>query len=186
MAKKIILLVVVLVLIGGGFFYWWQIQADIRELNKTLPEGVRVVKSLFGNEYKVVNKVDGYELKIPPEWMGIKEIGYIPERTEEGYTATSIGIEGKEGIGRSVGIDRYKSGRDVGDLGSWAKTNFETFGLMGDFIKDKTGEFDSIKTQENVHFGGEYIYFFKKDFVIYTITGGSEDFIRYIITNGKW
>ncbi len=66
--KKLIFWVVsvaVLVLAAGGFFYWWQNQADVRELNKTLPEGVRVVKSLIGSEYKIVNKIDGYEFKIP-------------------------------------------------------------------------------------------------------------------------
>lgn len=60
--KKIIFSVIALVLVGGGFFYWWQNQADARELNKTLPEGIGVVKSLFGfgDEYKVVNKIDNY------------------------------------------------------------------------------------------------------------------------------
>ncbi|MDO8659513.1 MAG: hypothetical protein Q7K54_02830, partial [Candidatus Parcubacteria bacterium] len=68
MIKKIVLLVVVLGLFGGGFFYWWNNQADVRELNKTLPEGVKVVKSFFGGEYKVINKIDGYEFKVPKEW----------------------------------------------------------------------------------------------------------------------
>ena len=40
MVKNIILSVIVLVLIGGGFFYWQQNQADVRELNKTLPASV--------------------------------------------------------------------------------------------------------------------------------------------------
>ena len=43
-----------------------------------------------------------------------------------------------------------------------------------------------MTTQENTHFGGEYVYFFKNDNIVYSITGPSEEFIRYIITNGKW
>ncbi|MFH1181230.1 MAG: hypothetical protein V1705_02370, partial [bacterium] len=78
MVKKIGILIFVLVLAGGSFFYWQQNQKDISRLNKNLPKGVKVEKSLigFGNEYKVVNKIDGYEFKIPREWNGLEEIEY--------------------------------------------------------------------------------------------------------------
>ena len=67
MKKKIIIIIsIVLILVAGGGFFWWNgNQKDVRELNKNLPEGVRVMKSLIGNEYKVVNKIDGYEFKVP-------------------------------------------------------------------------------------------------------------------------
>jgi len=190
MAKKIVFLIVgivVLILIGGGFFYWQENQADVKELNKTLPEGVKVVKSLFGDEYKVVNKIDNYEFKIPSEWKGIKEIEYAPEETEQGYTASSIGLEDKESMSRILAIDRFRieNLEDI-DLESWAKTNFEIFGLVGDFSKDKVGKYEVAKTQENVHLGGMYVYFFKQNSKIYAVTNSSEEFIRYIITNGKW
>jgi len=186
MAKKIILLVLVLGLLAGGSFYWWSNQQDVRELNKTLPEGVKVAKSLFGGEYKVVNKIDGYEFKVPKEWRGVKEASYSPEITEQGYTASSFGIEGNDAMGRIAGVDRYKIESTDIFLKSWAETNFETFGLVGDFKEDKVGEFDIVKTQENVHLGGMFVYLFKKDNAIYAIVNGSEDFIKYIITNGKW
>ena len=58
--------------------------------------------------------------------------------------------------------------------------------LAGDFTKDTIGGINIVKTQENVHFGGEYTYFFKKGSLIYSATGPSEEFIKYIILNGKW
>lgn len=181
---KLLVLIIVLLLIAGGVFYWKN-QQEVADLNNELPDGVRVVKTLTG-DYVVVNKIDGYKFKIPEEWGGIEEIEYVVERTEKGYTAGSIEVEGKEGTSRVVGIDRFKIEKADLDLERWAKANFETFGLIGDFSRDKVRKFEIVKTQENVHLGGEYVYFFKKGFGIYAITSPSEEFIREIIANGKW
>ena len=174
--KKLILIVIVLLLISGGFFYWWQGHADERELNKTLPEGIRVDKCLLTGEYMVINEIDGYEFKVPTEWKGLDIIEYLPERTEEGFTAASISIEGKEGSGRIVTIDKFRiENLDQVDLKSWAENNFETFGLVGNFSEDRVGNFEIVKTQENVHLGGMWVYFFQKDSAVYAITCGSEE-----------
>lgn len=187
MPKKIIILVfIILILIAGGGFFWWDgNQKDVRGLNKNLPEGVRVVKSLFGKEYKVVNKIDGYEFKVPKEWKGLNEIEYIPERSERGYSGDSINIEGKEGFGRVAGVDRFRVEGNV-SLEVWAKKSFEDFGLSGEFSQGRVGQIEIVKTQEKLHFGGEYVYFFKKSLAIYNITGPSEELLREIILNGKW
>lgn len=81
--KKVIFFVVAVVfavlVIGGFFYYWWQNQANVRELNKTLPEGIRVVKSLTGNKYDIVNKLDGYQFGIPinlNSWNVIGKVEY--------------------------------------------------------------------------------------------------------------
>jgi len=186
MAKKLILFfIVVLILVGGGFFYWRD-QTDVRKLNKNLPEGIKVVKSLTG-EYGVVNKIDGYEFKVPKEWKGIKEMEYIETRETQGYIGTSMNIEGNTGTGRSIGIDRYTSGGNMNaELKLWVEENFRTFGLTGDFDNAKVVNFSVIKTQESVHLGGEYVYFFKNNSIIYGLTSPSEITIRYIISNGKW
>ncbi len=187
--KKIVIPVFVLLLIFGGVFYWQNNQKDIQGLNKTLPAGIRVEKSIcgFAREYKVINKIDGYEFKVPSAWKGIKDIIYTPERTEQGYTGASIELEGNAGVGRSIGVDQFKAGNNIaGDLESWVKLEFTTFGLVGDFTEAKIDEFDVVKTQENIHFGGEYVYYFGKNKFIYSLTGPSEEFIREIIANGKW
>jgi len=188
MKKIIIPIVIILILAAGGFFWWQENQKDVKELNKNLPEGIRVAKSFLGG-YKVINKIDGYEFKVPKEWAGLAGIEYTPGRTEGGYSGTSLSIEGNKGVGRVVAIDFYKSGGDIdSDLKLWAESNFRTFGLVGDFTQNRVGTFDAVKTQENIHLGGEYIYFFKEvgKEGVYAITGPSEDFIREIITNGKW
>ena len=187
MPKKIIILVfIILILIAGGGFFWWDgNQKDVRGLNKNLPEGVRVVKSLFGKEYKVVNKIDGYEFKVPEEWGGIEDVDYIPEREVKGFQSANITIEGLKGEARLMGISSFKEKEDL-NLKDWAQKMFNAFGLVGDFTPETVGDFETIKTQENIHLGGMYVYFLKKNLRIYVITGGSEEFIRYIIANGKW
>lgn len=190
MIKKIIILAVgVLLLSVGGIFYLWRgNNSELKILNSSLPNGVRVEKSLVGGNYRVVNEIDGYEFGIPKPWKGIGEITYLPNRTERGYIASSIGVRGIEGASRSLAIDRYKLKDNIdNELKSWAELNFETFDLVGNFDKDKIGEFEIVKTREEVHFSGEYVYFFQKEnSYIYVITCPSEDFIREIILSGKW
>ncbi len=194
MIKKIVLLFVVLGLVGGGFFYWWQNQADVRELNKTLPEGIRVEKSLFEEEYKVVNHIDGYEFKIPPEWKGVKEVEYVPEsefeylkrEKAEEVKITAIYVEGEGGYAESISIDLYKLKQQPSGLKLWAQNLFQDMGLEGEFTEEDIGGFKTVKTQENIHLGGTHIYFLENNLKIYVFNGWSIEFIEYIIANGKW
>lgn len=187
MKKIIILAVFVLILVAVAGVFLWQDQKEVRELNKNLPKGVKVVKSLIGQEYKVVNKIDGYSFKIPRKWGGIEEIKYAPEGSEQGYTSSSLGLSGKEGESRIVAIDHIKMEKSESDLEVWAKNYFNAFGLIGfDFHKEKIGQLETVKTQEDTHFLGMYVYFFQRDNVVYAIVGGSEEFIREIIASGKW
>jgi hypothetical protein len=185
MVRKIGILVFILVLAGGGFFYWQNNQKDVQELNKNLPNGVKVVKSLFGQDYKVINKIDGYEFKVPSAWRGIEKIIHTAERTERGHTGTSIELEGKEGAGRIVSVDRFDVNKSEFNLEIWVSSFLNTVGLTSELDKDKLDEFEIIKTKERIGIVG-YIYFFEKDAIVYAVTGGSEEFIREIITNGKW
>jgi hypothetical protein len=185
MLKKIIFLFLVVILLAGGFFYFWRSQENVRALNETLPKGVKVEKSLLGN-YKVVNKIDGYEFKVPKAWKGVEEIEYVSERTESDYTAASVSLKGRVGGSRLVTIDRFKTIYPSIDLISWATDNFQTFGLSGIFHADIVGPFKTVKTQEETHLLGMYVYFFNNDKAIYGITNGSEDFIKEIILSGKW
>ena len=184
--KKVIFLIIVLGFVGGGFFYWWQNQADIRELNRTLPEGVKVVKSLFGDEYRIVNKIDDYEFKIPPEWQGMKEIEYIPERIVEDMKVASVGIEGIEGIGRIMSIDVYIVNQLDINLETWAENLLNKFGLSGELIQENINEYNILSMIEKEHLGGTYVYFLKNNSKVYVLNGASEEFIRHIITHGKW
>lgn len=184
----VVLGVVVLILASGGFFYWQNNQKDIQGLNKNLPTGVKVAKNIFGfgNEYKVINKIDGYQFKIPSAWKGVDEIEYNPKRTEKKYTIATIELAGKLGGAKIIVLNRFYDEKTDLTLNEWTRDNFNTFSLVGDFSRDKIGDLEIVKTQENVHLLGMWVYFFKKDTAIYAITGGSEEFIREIISNGKW
>ena len=184
--KKIIivsLLIIALLVIAGGVF-WWQSQAEVRDLNKSLPSGVKVVKSLFGNDYTVVNKIDGYEFKTPKVWGGIEKVEYISDREEQGFSGSSIFIMGKAGQTRTISVDKFKN--DGRQLKEWAQSFFEAFGLIGGFEDVKLGSFDAIKTIEDSHLGSAYVFFIKTDRKNYVFTGGSEEFIKEIILNGEW
>ena len=187
MRRKIIISLLILSFLAaaGSVFWWWQNQKDLRDLNKTLPEGVRVVKGLWGNEYKVVNKIDGYEFKVPKEWNGIEEIEYIANREAEGFKGTSIFVMGRIGQARTVSIDVFEADEDR-QLKEWAQYFFDIFDLAGTFNGTKIGNLDVIKTNENEHLGGAYIYFIEKNKKNYVFTGGSEEFISEIILNGQW
>ena len=171
--------VVVLVLTAGGFFYW-QNQADVRILNKTLPEGVRVVKSLTGNEYRVVNKKDGYEFKIPPKMIKLKEVKYYEEEEANGISLESVD-------GDFLGAGVYKIDATDIDLESWVDnwmSKFKTFSWTKE--KETIGDFETIILREKKYFSGGTEYFFKKGAKLYSISSLSEDPISYIISNGKW
>lgn len=187
MMKKLILAVVVLVLVAGGFFYWRQNQADVRELNKTLPEGVKIVKSLVGNEYGVVNKIDGYEFKIPPKWNGVEEIEYVPTRKINDFNVSSLGFAGVSDLAAPFSIDVYNiNNPSETDLMSWVRELWNLFALDGDLQQDIVQNVSVVKVFEGKNLGKTYVYFLKNDAKIYVLNNTSEDFIRYIIANGKW
>ena len=164
---------------------WWQDQADVRALNKTLPQGVKVVKSLWGGEYKVVNKGDGYEFRAPKPWGGLEKIDYIPKSSEEKYDVASLNIKGVNGGARFVAIDKFNTEKDP-EIRAWAEKIFREYGFEGEFVQDRLGNIDIIKTQEDTHLGGMYVYFFAGNSSIYVVTNGSEEFIKEIILSGKW
>jgi len=91
MSKKttISIIVIILLLIGGGVYYWWQNETELSELNKNLPQGIRVEKR-DGQEV-VVNTIDGYEIKIPKEWGGLENIEYLNKKS--GLTLKSKNTE---------------------------------------------------------------------------------------------
>ena len=189
MKKKIFILVIVFAVlaIAGSIFYYWQSQKQVWALNKTLPKEVRVGKSIFGNKYKVVNKIDGYEFKVPSGWEGIEEIEYMAERGTGVYKGTSIFAKGKTGGSRTVSVDTFKmAGGDDKDLNKWATDFLSTFKLSGDLNKKMIAGLYAISTREVEHLAGAYIYFIKSANKIYILTGGSEEYIKQIINSGKW
>ena len=67
-----------------------------------------------------------------------------------------------------------------------ATNSFKVFGLVGDFTEDRVGNFPVVKTTEDKHLAGMYVFFFRENRGIFSITNGSEESIREIIESGKW
>ena len=93
-----------------------------------------------------------------------------------------------EGLGGDfLGVGVYKINATNIDLEPWVDNwmgKFKTFSWIKE--KDQIGDFEVIKLEESEHLAGLFGYFFKKSSKIYSINSISEDFIRYIISNGKW
>lgn len=176
--------ILVLLLTSGGVFYW-QNQQDVKILNEDLRSGVKVTKNIAG-EYKIINKLDGYELEIPKDWRGLKEINYIPSKKQEKYFVTSINMKGNGKKSGGIGVDCFRIGKDSFELKNEVEQIFQEYGLSGDFITQTIESINIIKIKEDTHLRGEYVYFLKKPPKIYAVTGPSEKSIQDIILSGKW
>lgn len=181
--SKIWIIIILIILIGGGFFYWWQNQADVRELNKTLPEGIKVEKSLFGEEYVVVNNIDDYEFRIPSEWRGVKQMVRVV--TGNGHPGSLVSLEGNKGVARIMLLEHVKTEESDIDLKLWVNKGFENLGLVS-LNEDNVEKTKVIKVQKDISSMKMFIYYFQKNSVVYAIGNESEEFIRYIIANGQW
>lgn len=214
-AKKIVGPVFVLLLIFGGVFYWQNNQKDVRELNKNLPKGVMVAKSIFGfgNEYKVINKIDGYEFKVPSAWKGVKKIEYedvidtdlsIKKQTKEDFSKkivseTNLYVEGFRELDYILTrilrlnniIDLNKFVEEFQKIYSpYTKTErSESSPKIKDFIIGDLRGF-KLYTVFKSKTGNELItdeyYFFGKDHKIYIFSHFNDDFVRKFIADGKW
>jgi hypothetical protein len=183
--KKILLIFIILTVIGAIIFYWWNNQSDIRDLNEGLPEGIRIEKSLFGfgKDYKIVNKIDRYEFKMPREWTIIEEIEYFPKNIEENYMVSSIYIDGNEGI---INIAQFDIDNANINLLSWVENYFNASEVKNNFEEGEVNKFKIVKTLEfDLGLMGN-MYFLKKGNVIYGISSPSENLIKEVISNGSW
>ena len=184
--KRIIVLVSIIVLTTiGVFFYWKNLQKELISLNENLPEGIKITKTLTG-DYEIINKIDNYSFKAPKSWEGIKEMDYLQEMEEEGYTFTSINFEGKVFGCGAIAISKVESiSKD--SLMIQATSFFDTFGLIGDFNNKNIGKIKAVTSKENAGFiGGVGAYLFQKENYFYVITCCSKEFIEEIILNGEW
>ena len=185
--KKIItiFLLITIILSAGTFFYWKNQQKELLDINSSLPEGIKAIKTIFGN-YKIINKIDDYSFETPKIWEGIEYVEYVPEETRESYIISSINLEGTTLDCRLIAINRFKTDNPNLELKGWATTAFNDFGLSSDFQNYKVGDIDAVITRENPDLVNMDVYFFKKGLIIYSVMGGSKDFIEEIILNGEW
>ncbi|MBI1984730.1 MAG: hypothetical protein HYS60_01305 [Candidatus Wildermuthbacteria bacterium] len=209
--KKIFAALLILLLVLGGGIFLWNNQKDVRELNKSLPEGVKVTKSLIGDQYRVVNKIDGYEFGVPKAWGGLRNIDYkdTPVDIEPSPDAQFKEIVSTESL---IGFDARKE---------WNGVMIKYYGLINnlelDIFVDELGSGITRKAMEkfgrNLSFRVDIVQEepvpIKKlsiivttrtgliidPYTVFYIFGGGSDFylslddektIQEIATNGIW
>jgi len=185
MKKKLVILIVVgviLILAIGVVYFFWQGGPEIRRLNKNLPEGIRIEKR--GDQQVIVNKKDGYEIKVPKEWGGVREVEYLGE--EEGQF-----IVGAKKTDERVVIIVSKIKNEI-DLLSWIKNRFQDFQgtrfyspvIVGE---ERIGNHNIIKAKDESPVGTFFFYYFEAKSKIYEIYSDySEKSIRAVILNGNF
>ena len=182
--KQIILPSLLLIAFSVIWFFYWKEQQVIKDLNKNLPEGIRIEKALIGN-YKIVNEINDYNFKAPSSWKGIEEIKYLTERESKGYKFSSINIKGKVAEGGVVAVIKFESKPDI-DLIAQANSFFTAFELEGNFTENNIKNINTVISKDNPGLMGIDASFFQKGNYTYLITCESEDFIKEVILNGEW
>ncbi len=186
--KRVISFLFVLFLglaLAGSAFLFWQSKEAVSGLNASLPEGVRVVKSVIGNTWKVINEIDGYEFKVPKEWEEIKEIKCKEEEVILDNRTTGIIVNGLTEVSTTLSLDIYFLNK-IDSLLEESQKIWSFFGLDGNLEEINIGGIKAVKAYEDVHLWGTYVYFWKTGNKLYVANNGSEEFIREIILNGKW
>jgi len=205
---RLLFLIIILLLIAGGVFYWKN-QQDVADLNKELPEGMRVKKTLTG-DYVVVNKINGYQFKVPEEWEGLSKAIYkditkaessIGEALQEKIIFESyLLIEGTRPLdGMELRVLKFADSIDLNTFVEQFKEIYmpsrkteisEFFPQIEDFIVENLKGLKLSTLLRSKH-GSEMVlsdqyYFFKKDLKIYIIMHFDDEFVREFIANGKW
>ncbi len=178
MSKKttiILITIIALILISGGV-YLWKNKAELQELNKNLPQGIRVERR--DNQEVVVNTLDGYEIRVPKEWGGLENVDFREIGNEK-----ILSIEGKKYQIATITI--HNIDKNI-DMVSYVKNLWEespiTYTRPEIFEQGKLGNYDLIKAKD---FGGEvgdiFFYYLKSDSKIYEFSSDSEEVIQSVI-----
>ncbi|MBT9167583.1 MAG: hypothetical protein DDT19_00921 [Syntrophomonadaceae bacterium] len=193
MDKKTIVLIMLLLLTiaGGGAFWWWQSGKELRELNKDLPEGVKVVKSLTG-QYRVANERDGYRINWPKKKLRIvyyeerqnveKTLPpFFPQEVKKLFVSGTDLFLGEYIILPEVEIGYFKLKNGI-DLEKFRQI-FENSPFADSTINlEQKGEFEVLIIKDSYQVN----YSFKINSKLYSIVCPEEDLCQNILQNSKW
>jgi hypothetical protein len=102
----------------------------------------------------------------------------------KGASTLFVGLVG--GKGDSMTLESYRPIDESVKLDVFAQEGNPTWLHRMDVEKSKVGNVDIIKASREFEWGRLYDYFFRGESNFYRLEHISEDFIREIITNGKW
>ena len=195
MNRKIIILIVIILLLGAGGFFWWRAGAELRELNRGLPEGVRVEKR--ENQKIIINEIDEYEMKIPEKWEGLKDIEYLVlkrEEKEKNVLSSFLFLTASKEE-EFMGLDLYESVPEETNLKLWTQEWYIEYQPK---FGEKWIEEGKIWTEEETI--GDFVVvklrgagledalsiFFQINSKVYRFWGAPDEIIHEVILNSKW
>ena len=199
MNRKIILIVgllIVLIIAGGIFYWWWEAGKQLREINRDLPEGVRV--GIKNGQQIITNERDGYEIVISEKWGELERVQHSelhvgPIYREEGIKEIAVialsGLLPDEEEATSFFIDKHKFEKGFEDMELRAFIEINPLWLLGPAViveEKKVGDFETLRIIKEFEWGNSYYYFFKVNSTIYSLAYMSEDLIREVILNSRW
>ena len=194
MNKKLFipLIILVLLLIAGGVFWWLQSGKELRELNKDLPEGIKVLKSLTG-QYMIVNERDGYRINWPKKEL---KIVYYEERQNIEKTLPPFFSQEVKKLfvsGASLFLGEYtilpevtincfklKNGIDLEKLRQIYENS--SFFANSTINLEQKGEFEVLIIEDSYQVN----YSFKINSKIYNIACSEENLCQSILQNSRW
>lgn len=183
--RKIILFAVFVLAVCLAYYLWQtNQQKDVQEINKTLPQGIKIAKNLK-NEYSLVNDIDNYEFPIPAQWQGLDTVEYTPTRTASGYIGSSIFLMGKQGPNRTLSVDAFQENENK-DLKQWAEDFADAFDLNIVLGETQLAGLSLVTSYDENYLNGTFLFFLKVNGKVYLLSGGSDDPLKEIISNGRW
>jgi len=173
--RKFVFFLVSLVFLCFFLFFYFK-DKEIRELNKNLPQGVYFEKR--GKELFLINKLDGYELKIPKSWEGVREVRYVDNGVHlEGKNYQLLSIFSYSLKDKNISVEKWVS-KEVIPTGKFVepkiieKTKISFYEVIG--IKDFGGMM------------GELFFFYLKrpqGSRIYEFLSDSKEVVKEAIVN---
>ncbi len=192
MNKRFVILIIVflILVIGIGFIFYflWQGGPELRSLNKSLPEGIKVEKR--EGKRVLVNKIDNYIINIPEGWRGIEKTDY--KRVYDG----SVYINKNNVRGIFINVYHNEIKKDFKSfVEEWIRqepgygyifTSPEIPEIIG--IKKIRGKDVIIVKDVNPEpkIGIRFFYYFKTDSGFYELYGESQEDIECLILNGNF
>ena len=171
--RKFIFFLIFLIFLCFFFFFYLK-DKEIRELNKNLPQGVYFEKR--GKDLFLINKLDGYELKIPESWGGVSKAD---------YTGQNLGIGGKkEEKWVTITVYEVKKEKSIEEIINERIKNPEKYNLVEPQLigKEKINNLTIIKIKD---FGGMmgdvFFYYFKFKTNLYELYSDNQESLSEII-----
>ncbi|MCD6220000.1 hypothetical protein J7K43_06425 [Candidatus Calescamantes bacterium] len=155
----------------------------MRRLNRNLPEGIRVIEK-EGRQI-IVNKKDGYEIKVPEKWGELEGVDY-----REVENKKIVNFEGVNGEIVEIKVFDIPNKNNI-EINNWIKNRWQKLPelyinpvIIG---KESINGYNVIKSKSFGGLMGElFFYYLKTNSKIYEFSSDSEESIRDVITNGSF